>query len=408
MQQPPLEFATAEQVWERLRDEVTPGPTTTVPIAESLGARLAEDARVQLDYPPFDRAVMDGYAVQSSSFTAGGATLHCAGLVRAGAADHSAVTAGHCLRINTGAPLPDGADAVVMVEKSRENEDDQVTFDDQPAPGQHIERRASLRKAGDLLARAGSTIAPGTLAALVAGGLAEVRTFARPPIALLSTGDELRPAGAALGHGQIHDSNRIALQHLAAPDGTVQSLGTAPDQPAALRAKLEEGLAADVLIIVGGMSKGSHDFVPRVLEEMGIAWLVTSLNLKPGKPTRIGRLNDTWVLGLPGNPVSAAVCFLLFARPLLAGLQGLPVAPPPVLRGQLTSELPACGARPMYQPARWETTDRGEILIAPIDWAGSGDPFGMATANALLQRDPHAPAAPRGQTTLFHPLGLPT
>lgn len=409
-----LDAATAEQVWELLPAHVRPGAATDVPAEQALGLVLARDVPLAHDFPPFDRAVMDGYAVRCAEFAGGGSTggavrLRRLGLVRAGAGDSQQIAAGGCLRINTGAPLPLGADAVVVVEHARETDDGYVELHDTPQPGQHIDRRGSLMRAGDTVVRAGTRIDAGGLAAIVAAGAQRVAVFQRPRVALLSTGDELVETGRPLGHGQIHDSNSVGIARLIErAGGEPVALGRCPDEPAALEAALRGGLEHTMLCVIGGMSKGSHDLVPGALERLGVEWLVRSLNLKPGKPTRIGRgPGGAWVVGLPGNPVSAAVCFLLFARPMLDGLRGLGASRPPVLRGRLEADLPPVGNRPMFQPAQWAAGPAGESLILPLAWRGSGDPFGLAGANALIQRAAEAPAALRGEAVAFLPIDMP-
>ncbi len=404
-----LEAATPERIWKALRAHLQPGRPRTIPVEEALGCVLAGDARSAHDFPPFDRAVKDGYAVQVSDFERGKARLRNVGLVPAGVEWPEPLEAGTCIRINTGAPIPTDADAVVMVEHSREAEDGFVEFGDDPKVGQYINRQASLVKTDELLLRAGTRINAGTLAALVAGGITRVEIFSRPRVAQLSTGYELVEQGKELKEGQIHDSNSIALEELIRQvGGEIVMFGRCPDDPSALRASLELGMANDLLCVTGGMSKGTHDLVPRLLEELGVRWLIAGAALKPGKPLRIGRSETgCWVVGLPGNPVSCAICFLLFGRVVLEGLQGLPIGKPPHIAGILGADLPANEKRPMYQPAEWSTGSNGEIHVSPLVWRGSGDPFGMAIANALLHRDAGVPAAPRGETVHFIPLDLP-
>lgn len=404
-----LTAATADEVWEALAGEVVPGKTKQLPVDETLGCVVAADVRCTIDFPPFDRSVMDGYAVRSEDFSTTPTTLVDRGLVRAGDAHPPSVQAGQCARINTGAPMPPGADAVIMVEKSRTLGNDRVELSEVPKPGQLIEKRAGLMKQDDLLLRGGSRIRPGGLAALVSGGVGQVTVFARPCTALLSTGDEVVSGGRKLQSGQIYDSNSVLLEELIRRAGAdIVRVGRCPDDPAALRASLELGLAGDVLCVVGGMSKGTHDFVPGILEELGVEWLVNGLNLKPGRPTRIGRAkNGCWVLGLPGNPVSCTACFLLFGVPILQGLQGLGVRKPPHLSGMLDVEMPASSSRPLYQPATWSVDASGDVHTSPLTWRGSGDPFGMALANALIYRAADSPAAPRGEHVRFVPLEPP-
>lgn len=409
MSDSPLDFAAAATVWERLRQTVAPLAPKAVTALETCGCILAQDLRSPNPFPPFDRAVMDGFAVRSADFENGLARLHCRGLIQAGAAQAAAISPGTCLRINTGGPLPSGADAVVMVEKSSPLPGDDVELRDRPRPEQNIERAGGILPAAGLIATAGEPVGPGILAALIAAGVRSVSCFPRPRVALLATGDEIAAGDATLADGQIYDSNSVTLSGLIeAAGGLPRSLGRCPDEPNALEARLRDGLRDDVLIITGGMSQGTHDLVPATLETLDVRWLVTSLDLKPGKPTRIGRApHGTWVVGLPGNPVSCAVCFLLFGRAIIRGLQGLPVAAPPHLEGVSAADLPENGPRPMYHPARWSAAADGRSLLEPRIWRGSGDPFGLAGANALIFRDRNSPSAPRGSPVRFVPFELP-
>ena len=404
-----LEAALPDQIWELLRAHIKPGRQRCLAIEEANGCVLASDARAAHDFPPFARAAMDGYAVHSSDFEQGRARLLNAGLIHAGVEQPEPLEPGSCVRINTGAPMPPGADAVVMVEQSSEIDKGTIELRDDPQPGQYINARASFVKTDDLLIRAGTRINGNTLAAMVAGGITEVEVFTKPRVAQLTTGHELVDQGQPLKEGQIHDSNSIALEELIrGAGGETVMFGRCPDKPTALRASLELGLANDLLCVTGGMSKGTHDLVPRLLEELGVHWLIVGARLKPGKPLRIGQAeNGCWVIGLPGNPVSCAVCFLLFARPMLAGLEGLPIGKPPHITGLLETDLPANKERSMYVPAQWSTSTDGTIGVSPLLWRGSGDPFGMAIANALAYRPAGAGAAQRGESTQFVPFDLP-
>ncbi len=409
MSETPLNMATAEQVWEMLARTVTPLKPVWLSCKDAIDHILAQDVASALDYPPFDRAVMDGFAVRAADFDYGSARLRCRGLVAAGNPNSLSVEPGTCVQINTGGPLPSGADAIVIVENAERESTDWVRLTDRPTAGQHIEKRGGIVKKGGAIARARTRVSAGTLAALISGGVPAVECQPSPRVSLLCTGDELVDAGRELSEAQIHDSNSAVLEHLIQDaGGRLQDTSRAADERAQLADSLRGLLDCDVLVVTGGMSKGSHDLVPGVLEELGISWLVSSLDLKPGKPTRIGRMpGGAWVLGLPGNPVSCTVCFLLFGRPLLLALQGQPVSAPARLKGTLDQALPANGARPMYHPAKWHVDQDGNVRVSPIHWRGSGDPFGMAEANALLSRERNAPAAAAGAHGWFVPLSVP-
>lgn len=414
MSDAPLQAATPEAAWDLLARMVRPLAVEELPTAEAVGCVLAADVRTAIDYPPYDRSVMDGYAVRTGDFHTSPTQLRLAGLARAGGAPPEMLPPGRALQVNTGAPIPAGADAVVVVEKSRRIEaaaasPAEVELDDHPSPEQNIERRGCILRAGDLLLRAGARIRGGGVAAIAGAGVTRVRCFRRPAVGVLTTGDELVEHGRALGFGQIHDSNSILLaDFIARRGGAATRLGRCPDELDALRAVLARGLENDVLCVTGGMSKGSHDLVPRALESLGVRWLVTSLDLKPGRPMRIGVApGGGYVLGLPGNPVSCAVCFILFGLAILDGLQGLGARRPTFLAGRLECDLPPGGNRPMFHPAEWFVGPDGRACVNPILWRGSGDPFGMAGASALAYRERHAAAAPRGDTIRFIALEPP-
>ncbi len=407
MQMQPIAAADPEAVWSALTEHVRPLRARESALAQSFGLVLAGDARADGDYPPFDRAVMDGFGVRLIDVQSAPCTLAIHALVRAGADAPGPLPASSCVQINTGSVIPPGVEAIVPVERARGGADGSVELLESPKPGQHIERAGAHVRRGDLLVRAGVTIDAGALASLAAGGVRELRVYTRPQVALLATGDEVVDASGEIGPGQIADSNSVALEQVLRESGGEPVLfGRCCDEEAALRASLELGLSHDMLCVVGGMSKGTHDLVPRLLEELGVRWIVTSLNLKPGKPMRIGRtLSGGWVLGLPGNPVSCLVCFYLFGRPLLDGLRGAGVRSPVHLRGTLANDLPPNGDRPMFHPAEWSAAPDGSSLLSPIAWRGSGDPFGMTAANALIRRAAGAPGATRGERVQFVPIG---
>ena len=404
----PLAAARAEQVWSLLAGAVQPLSVIECAAASASGRTLAEPILATADHPPFDRAVMDGYALRARD-AAGAGDLPVVGLARAGATAAGELPPGACVQINTGGVVPDAADSIAIVEHCERVTPDTIRVTQPVRVGEHIERRGAILHAGDPIAAAGTRVNAGTLAAIVAAGIACVRVHPAPRVAILTTGDELIPAGADLAPGRIFDSNSHVLRVLCEDAGaTVESLTHAPDDPAALHAAVRAAMRNDLLVITGGMSKGSHDYVPRTLESLGVRWHVTSLDLKPGKPTRLGQApSGAWVAGLPGNPVSCTVCFLLFVRPLLAALQGRAFAPPSRLTGLLAAGLAPNGARPMFHPALWQADTAASLRVQPRPWRGSGDPFALAGANALIYRAPHAPAAQTGDAVEFVPFELP-
>lgn len=404
-----LSAPPAEAVWDALAEQLRPLRQRQIPVEHALNAVLAEEVRATSDYPPFDRATLDGYAVRTVDFATGRARLRKKGPIRAVGEPLAVLEPGCCIQINTGGAIPPGADAVVVTEKAREDPEEFVELLDEPQAGQNIEPRGSLRQADELIASAGIRVDAGTIAALVAGGCTRATVWAHPQVVLLSAGEELAARGRPPRYGQILDSNSIALEELIRrAGGETVMLGRCTDDPAELRASLELGLAHDLLVISGGMSRGSHDLVPGLLEELGVRWLVNGLDLKPGRSSRIGRsTGEGWVLGLPGNPVSSAICFLLFGTMILEGLQGLPVRSPPRLCGTLEGELAAGDSRPIFHPATWSAGADGTPVLKPLPWRGCGDPFGLIACNALICRPENAKPARSGAAVRFLPLDRP-
>ncbi|MGL4709554.1 MAG: molybdopterin molybdotransferase MoeA, partial [Aeromonas veronii] len=292
-----------------------------LPLPEALGRVLASDIASPLAVPPFDNSAMDGYAVRLTDLTAG-TPLIMAGKAFAGQPYQGEWPAGHCVRIMTGAPVPAGTDAVVMQEETQAD-GDRITFLAQPEPGQNIRRAGSDIGKGACVLPAGTRLTPREMPLLASLGVATV-TVRRPlKVAIFSTGDELKPVGTPLAHGDIYDSNRYGVRAMLARMGCdCLDLGIIPDDPAQLRAAfIRADEEADVLITTGGVSVGEADFTKQLLDELGEIgfW---KLAIKPGKPFAFGRLPRAWFFGLPGNPVSAMVTFDQLVQPALAKLTG--------------------------------------------------------------------------------------
>ena len=296
-------------------------------MAEALGRVLAADVVALADVPPFRNSAMDGFAVAAGP---AGRTLPIIGESRAGAPSPVPLAAGSALRISTGAALPDGADAVVMVERTVEHGDGTVTIEAEAAPGGNVRDAGEDVRAGTVAIPAGTPLTPAALGVAVTAGVATVSCARRPRVALLATGDELVEPGARLPPGGIHDSNAVALAgYVVQAGGVVISRARVADTAEATRAAVDAALeGADVLISTGGVSVGAHDHVKAALRDAGVEERFWRVALRPGKPTWFGVRGDQLVFGLPGNPVSSVVTFLLFARPALRALQGAPTAVP--------------------------------------------------------------------------------
>lgn len=322
--------------------------TEQLPLPEALDRILAQEIASPLSVPPFDNSAMDGYAVRLSDLAAG-SPLKVAGKAFAGQPYQGAWPAGHCIRIMTGAPVPEGTDAVIMQEEAQA-EGDLVRFLSQPRLGQNIRRRGEDMAEGAQVLASGLRLSPRELPLLASLGIASV-TVRRPlKVAIFSTGDELKPVGTPLAHGDIYDSNRYGVKAMLARLGIdCLDLGIIPDDPAALRAAfIQADREADALITTGGVSVGEADFTKQLLEEQGEIgfW---KLAIKPGKPFAFGRLPNAWFFGLPGNPVSAMVTFDQLVRPALAKLAGQTLMPPLRLPATATEPLKKAPGRLDFQ-----------------------------------------------------------
>ncbi|MCA1689711.1 MAG: molybdopterin molybdotransferase MoeA [Actinobacteria bacterium] len=307
-----------------------PLPAEAVPVAEAAGRVLAGELRAAVDYPLDTNSAMDGFAV-----TAGpaGRTLRLVGESRAGSPASLGVDPSSAIRIATGGVLPAGAEAVVRLERASLTGDGaQVTLHDPTAPGHNVRRAGEDMMAGQRVLPGGIRLGSLELAVAIGAGHGELACHRRPRVALLGTGDELRDPGVRLAAGEIHDSNTIVLAALARAAGAwVTGRRRVPDDPAAARHALDRALAeADVVVVTGGVSVGPHDHVKPALRDLGAEEIFWGVAIRPGRPTWFGRRGETLVFGLPGNPVSAIVAFVLLVRPLLAVLAGDTAGPAPV------------------------------------------------------------------------------
>lgn len=368
-----------------------------VDLDDALGRVLASDIRSDVDHPPFDRAMMDGFAIRSADASTADVTLQVVGQLPAGTVSTRELRPGEAMQINTGAPLPDGADAVVPVELT-EADKDSVTIRTASRAGQHIARRATHVSAGQSVLSAGAIMDPWRIAVAAASGAGKIPVYKRPTVAVLVTGDELVGVNDLPQAGQIRDSNGPMLAALVRRCGIEpRMLGVAGDDRELLTQKIREGLDCDCLCISGGISMGAFDFVPSVLAECGVDIRVRKIAIKPGKPTLFGvSESGSAVFGLPGNPVSGLVAFQLLVAPATRAMQGVPDPVPLEWTVRLIGELAETKDRQSYYPARLGRDDANLVTADPLKWAGSGDPFGLAAADVMIVRQPGQPPAKTG------------
>ena len=368
----------------RVLERVQPLSAEDVPLADAAGRVAAEPAAAAIDLPPFPSSAMDGYAVRSGD-TPG--TLRVIGQSAAGHPASLPVVAGTSIAISTGAVVPEGADAVVPVERTDGGAE--AVAVEAVAPGDNVRPRGGDVHAGDVVVTAGSAIGPVQIGALAGSGVSTVRCGRRPRVAVLATGSELRRSGEPLGPGQIYESNGVMLAAQLQRAGAVpELLGAVADDRTATRAALERGLDADVLVTSGGVSVGEHDLVRDLLAELGVVEVFWRVAVKPGKPIAFGTREATLVFGLPGNPVSSLVGFELFVRPALLALQGASSAAPAYLPGRLASPLRRNPGRDELVRAR-----REGARLAPLVGQESHMIARAAAADALV-------LVPRGEGEL--------
>ena len=353
---------------------------------------LADSVASDIDSPPYTKALMDGYAVQSLDCAAAcHPTLRVIEEIAAGKMPSKRVGAGEAARIMTGAPIPDGADAVVQIERTESISPNEVRILITPKPGQNILPRGTEMKAGEVILQPGSVLGPQEFGILASVGRTSALVHPRPRVGILSTGDEIVEVSRKPGPGQIRNSNSPMLAaQVHRAGGKSQIIGIARDTDESLREMIATGIAVqDVLILSGGVSAGKFDLVPGVLKQLGVVAHFHKIALKPGKPLFFGTLGEKLVFGLPGNPVSSFVCFELFIRPALRKLMGYGDCEPRETRLSLAADFHTDNDRPTYWPAcvQWE---KDGPRIHALPWFGSADLRALHTCNALIAIPPGA------------------
>ncbi|MBC8013363.1 MAG: molybdopterin molybdotransferase MoeA [Methyloceanibacter sp.] len=387
----------------RVTQGLAPLEAERVALGQARGRVLAEDLAARLTQPPFDASAMDGYAVRAEDIAALPATLRLIGQSAAGAGFGGSVRRGEAVRIFTGAPVPHGADTIVIQENADEASG-VVTVKD-AANGRHIRPRGQDFKEGEVLLAAGTRLGPRELMLAAATNQAELPVRRKPKVAILATGDEVVPPGSELAADQIVSSVPYGLAALIERHGgEAMSLGIAKDEPESLVTLARAGSAADILLTIGGASVGERDLVASALRSEGLKLDFWKIAMRPGKPMLYGRLGSQRVLGVPGNPVSALICAHVFLKPMLSRMLGLAEEVRPEPEAVLGEALEANGEREHYMRAASEWREDGARIVRPLPSQDSSLVAALARADCLIVRSPHAAALPRGARVRIMPL----
>jgi molybdopterin molybdotransferase len=413
-----LSFEDARRVVDEHAGQVSPGAAEPLNLLDAAGRVLAESIIADRDIPPFRRSTRDGYAVRASDLAKLPASLKVIGEIKAGPLPGKVLPTlnpGETFSIMTGAPVPQGADAVVMVEYTSE-EGGLVEVAKGATPAENIVARGAEAKGGDLLLGPGARLSEAAIGLAASVGRPQVKVFVRPRVAILTTGDEIVAIDAEAGPAQIRNSNTYSLAvQVQQAGGDPVLLPIAPDEPRRLRELIEEGLLCDLLIMTGGVSMGRYDLVERVLESLQAEFFFTGAKIQPGKPVVFGRCKSgtgtatrggasdsgsrnshTYFFGLPGNPVSTMVTFELFARPMLEALAGMRPQPFGFLHAQLKAEIRVKTGLTRFLPAVLSGKyEQSQVELVP--WQGSGDMAARARANCYIVIPPDREQIPAGE-----------
>ncbi|MGA9543926.1 MAG: gephyrin-like molybdotransferase Glp [Candidatus Sulfotelmatobacter sp.] len=401
-----LTFEEARRVVEDHATRLPTGTNETISLLHAAGRVLAESVAADRDIPPFPRSTRDGYAVRAADLKTFPAKLKVMGEIKAGPLQPpSTLNRGEAFSIMTGAPVPPGADAVVMVEYTSQK-GKLVEITRGAAAGENIVAQGAEAKRGSLLLDRGTRLNEAAVALAASVGRSRLEVFVRPRVAVLTTGDEIVAVDAEPGPTQIRNSNSYSLAvQIQQAGGEPVLLPIAPDEPRRLRQLMEEGLQSDLLIMTGGVSMGRYDLVEQVLSEMQAEFFFTGAKIQPGKPVVFGRINKCgagaharegaqapprhrYFFGLPGNPVSTMVTFELFARPMLEALAGMPPRPLAFLHARLKSEIQVKPGLKRFLPAIL-SGQYEDAQVELVPWQGSGDVAAQARSNCYIVIPPN-------------------
>ena len=377
---------TFEEARRKVIDQVGkmrgPRAIASVSVWDALGLVLAQEIKTDREYPPFNRSTRDGYAVHSKEIRPG-TQLKCAGEIKAGDTVTEVLAPGTCVQIMTGAAVPSGADAVVMIEYTQ-REGDFVRFERAAQAGQNIVHRGSEARAGQTILKPGMRLGFAELALAAQVGATQMQCAKRPRVAILSTGDEVVLIDQQPGPFQIRNSNSVSLAaQVRIAGGEPVVLGNAADRAEDLGEKIERGLKEDALVLTGGVSMGKYDLVESVLKALGAESFFDAVAIRPGKPAVFAICQGKPVFGLPGNPVSTMVTFQLFVTPAIDLLSGADAHPLPLVEARLAEALNERPGLTHFLPARIEWHG-AEPRVSALKWQGSGDIAALAGANCFL------------------------
>jgi molybdopterin molybdotransferase len=384
-----LSFEQARHVVEEHASRVRPPRKEGLSLVESAGRVLAEPVVADRNFPPFPRATRDGYAVRAADLSSLPATLAIVGEIKAGADVTIQVGSGQAAAIMTGAPVPAGADSVVMIEYAS-LQGDRVEIRRAIAVGENIVPQGAEAKLGERLLSPGVRLDAAAIALASSVGKSHPLVYVKPRVAVLATGDELVDVDVPPAPHQIRNSNSYSLAaQIQAAGGEPLLLPISPDEPARLRELISDALAADLLLLSGGVSAGRYDFVEQVLSELKAEFFFTGAQIQPGRPVVFGRLpraagsDGRYFFGLPGNPVSTIITFELFVKPVVEALAGMTPAKLVFLHAKLKSEVKTKTGLRRFLPAVLSGEfDQGEVELLP--WHGSGDMAATARANCYV------------------------
>jgi molybdopterin molybdotransferase len=392
-----------EKALEIVLSQAKPLPSINVPLQNAKSYRLSEPIFADMDTPSFDRAMMDGYALMAL-LSGVGREIEVDGIIVAGEFRSDPVPQGKAVKIMTGAPVPEGVDAVIQVELTSEIGENRIRLNGAVNPGDNVARKGSEIKKGQKILKEGTTIDPSVASVLAMAGKHEPKVFRLPEVGILSSGTELVEPGEPVKPGQIRESNSYGLSVQCNLWGAVPvRLGIAGDDPDQLKSAIQSGLKFDILAITGGVSMGDFDLIPDILREMGVDILFHKVNQKPGKPVLYGKFGNSHVFGLPGNPVAAFLDFELYVGPLIRRMAGEEGFESKWLSGITMGEFRIKSDKPHLKPVRVGLVD-GVWQVEPASSMGSADILSIVGTNAFAKFTEGRYTVPSGERVqfLFH------